>query len=342
MGIVFFIFSVYFLSFMLVEALVNSCGALLLGASQVNILYLFGLLCTALGYTLHGFLCYKKIFYAGKSFLFSLISFVTGIIFLHTDNRIVFVVAAYLCLLFLGICGGYAHSMLSGYVNAPKFGFFLGISMAISIVLQFVVDTIFAENFTKGTVVTALLLINSSVAFFYGNRKQIGSEMAKVGKTDLNISELILGISLVAVMSVILGMEDSLMMLGGENFSYGIMLGASCILSIMCLAIAFVHLNMSNTVSNEKKDVSFQAKFSSIEKTALFTKERFDSFANTYQLTNKEREIFEILITTETATQEIADMFGISRRGLQRHVASIYEKTGTQTRVGLLISFTNM
>ena len=35
--------------------------------------------------------------------------------------------------------------------------------------------------------------------------------MAKVGKTDLNISELILGISLVAVMSVILGMEDSLM-----------------------------------------------------------------------------------------------------------------------------------
>ena len=132
------------------------------------------------------------------------------------------------------------------------------------------------------------------------------------------------------------------MMLGGENFSYGIMLGASCILSIMCLAIAFVHLNISNTVSNEKKDVSFQAKFSSIEKTALFTKERFDSFANTYQLTNKEREIFEILITTETATQEIADMFGISRRGLQRHVASIYEKTGTQTRVGLLISFTNM
>lgn len=471
MGIVFFIFSVYFLSFMLVEALINSCGALLLGASQVNILYLFGLLCTALGYTLHGFLCYKKIFYAGKSFLFSLISFVTGIIFLHTDNRIVFVVAAYLCLLFLGICGGYAHSMLSGYVNAPKFGFFLGISMAISIVLQFVVDTILAENFTKGTVVTALLLINSSVAFFYGNRKQIGSEMAKVGKTDLNISELILGISLVAVMSVILGMEDSLMvaknaagdvslfsyvrlfyavglvmaglladlckgkylglcaacsvilstfaigilgydevsmnvsmaimyfycgfyvmfltyefvglagkempgiitesvspvtcpyqvvgmgritrcvftsltvfvmMLGGENFSYGIMLGASCILSIMCLAIAFVHLNMSITVSNENKDVSFQAKFSSIEKTALFTKERFDSFANTYQLTNKEREIFEILITTETATQEIADMFGISRRGLQRHVASIYEKTGTQTRVGLLISFTNM
>ena len=106
--------------------------------------------------------------------------------------------------------------------------------------------------------------------------------------------------------------------------------------------IAFVHLNMSITVSNENKDVSFQAKFSSIEKTALFTKERFDSFANTYQLTNKEREIFEILITTETATQEIADMFGISRRGLQRHVASIYEKTGTQTRVGLLISFTNM
>ncbi|WP_156885070.1 LuxR C-terminal-related transcriptional regulator [Oribacterium sp. NK2B42] len=41
------------------------------------------------------------------------------------------------------------------------------------------------------------------------------------------------------------------------------------------------------------------------------------------------------LIFTEDSGQEIADALFISRRVLQRHVAAIYEKTGTKSRVGL-------
>ena len=37
--------------------------------------------------------------------------------------------------------------------------------------------------------------------------------------------------------------------------------------------------------------------------------------------------------------QKIADDMGISRRVLQRHISSMYEKTETQTRVGLLMAY---
>ena len=35
--------------------------------------------------------------------------------------------------------------------------------------------------------------------------------------------------------------------------------------------------------------------------------------------------------------QEIAEELGISRRVLQRHIASLYEKMNVQTRAGLLM-----
>ena len=51
--------------------------------------------------------------------------------------------------------------------------------------------------------------------------------------------------------------------------------------------------------------------------------------------TPRETEVFERLITTEDGVQEIADQLFISRRVLQRYIASIYQKTGTKTRAGL-------
>ncbi|MBP3803828.1 MAG: helix-turn-helix transcriptional regulator [Oribacterium sp.] len=54
-----------------------------------------------------------------------------------------------------------------------------------------------------------------------------------------------------------------------------------------------------------------------------------------YEFTSREQEVFEKLIFTEDSGQDIADALFISRRVLQRHVAAIYEKTGTKSRVGL-------
>ncbi len=54
-----------------------------------------------------------------------------------------------------------------------------------------------------------------------------------------------------------------------------------------------------------------------------------------YSLTPREKEVFEILVSTEKKNQEIADELGISRRQLQNHISSIYNKTGAQSRAGL-------
>ena len=67
--------------------------------------------------------------------------------------------------------------------------------------------------------------------------------------------------------------------------------------------------------------------------------EKLEKFFEEFSLTPKEQEAFIKLTTTEMGVQEIADEMAISRRVLQRHIASIYEKTGTKTRVGLLMLF---
>lgn len=58
-------------------------------------------------------------------------------------------------------------------------------------------------------------------------------------------------------------------------------------------------------------------------------------FAVHFGLTSRETEAFERLITSEDGVQEIADGLYMSRRSLQRHIAAIYDKTGTKSRIGL-------
>lgn len=77
-----------------------------------------------------------------------------------------------------------------------------------------------------------------------------------------------------------------------------------------------------------------------IKKAALFSYVRLFyalGLLVKYGFTPKEIETFEKLVTTEMGVQEIADEMGISRRVLQRHISSIYEKTETKTRIGLYI-----
>ena len=63
--------------------------------------------------------------------------------------------------------------------------------------------------------------------------------------------------------------------------------------------------------------------------------ERMTKFSKSYHLTPKESEVLEKLLTTEDGVQKIADSFFISRGVLERHISSIYQKTGTKSRIGL-------
>ena len=56
----------------------------------------------------------------------------------------------------------------------------------------------------------------------------------------------------------------------------------------------------------------------------------------------KEKDVFIQCVTTEAIGEAMAAELSISRRLLQKYIASIYEKTGTESRVGLLRKFYEM
>ena len=76
-----------------------------------------------------------------------------------------------------------------------------------------------------------------------------------------------------------------------------------------------------------------------LSESAMSPQERLKSYAESCSLTPRETEVLERLLTSEDGVQEIAESLYISRRVLQRYIASIYEKAGTKTRIGLFQSY---
>ena len=67
--------------------------------------------------------------------------------------------------------------------------------------------------------------------------------------------------------------------------------------------------------------------------------ESSDNQVKEYNLTPREREVLSLLISSDDKLQEIADKLSISKRTLERYVTSIYKKTNTTSRVGLISLF---
>lgn len=63
--------------------------------------------------------------------------------------------------------------------------------------------------------------------------------------------------------------------------------------------------------------------------------QRIQRFATHYNLTPRECDVLAATIASEQPIKQIAADLGISMRVVQRHLTSIYEKTNTQSRIGL-------
>ena len=63
--------------------------------------------------------------------------------------------------------------------------------------------------------------------------------------------------------------------------------------------------------------------------------ETFRILSELLSLTPRETDVFDKLVNTEESIQEIADGLYLSRRTCQRYIASIYEKAGVKSRMGL-------
>lgn len=107
------------------------------------------------------------------------------------------------------------------------------------------------------------------------------------------------------------------------------------ILMFVVLVLSFAvggYLHFGNKTEKSKESLS---------DSALSPQERLSLYAQSCSLTPRETEVLEKLLTTEDGVQEIADSLYISRRMLQRYIASIYEKTETKSRIGLFQSYTS-
>ena len=114
-----------------------------------------------------------------------------------------------------------------------------------------------------------------------------------------------------------------------EYFGSSSLVMGSCVLSI---AVLLILLKDIISAMYAQKDTAENNDTISNEKA-------LNLYCEYYGFTPRETEVFEKLIVTENGNQEIADELFISRRVLQRHVASIYEKTGTKNRIGLYQSY---
>lgn len=76
-----------------------------------------------------------------------------------------------------------------------------------------------------------------------------------------------------------------------------------------------------------------------VEAAELTSDERLDAFVATFGLTERERDILEVLVASDQSVQDIATTLFLSRSTLYRHISSINKKTDTASRVALINFF---
>ena len=106
----------------------------------------------------------------------------------------------------------------------------------------------------------------------------------------------------------------------------------SCLASIGILLVLLPHIGGAVAVPERDSEESAGQR-------ELSPQERLERYARRWRLPPRETEVLERLLTTDDDLQGIADNLFISRRMVQRYVTSIYEKTETKSRLGLLQSF---
>lgn len=75
------------------------------------------------------------------------------------------------------------------------------------------------------------------------------------------------------------------------------------------------------------------------QQPTLTSEQRLTAFAKRYNLTPRETDVLQAISANDRPLKQVADDLGISLRMVQRHLTSLYQKTGTQTRTGLAMKY---
>ncbi|WP_024865003.1 hypothetical protein [Butyrivibrio sp. FCS014] len=118
---------------------------------------------------------------------------------------------------------------------------------------------------------------------------------------------------------------------------------AVMIISILSVSLMAVALLVSGVIpkpketepARESEESELSLEKEDMTEVKVTEDDAFEIIAGKYDFTDREKEIFRKLVLTEDSGQEISDEMYISRRVYQRHVATLYGKTGAKSRVGL-------
>ena len=103
--------------------------------------------------------------------------------------------------------------------------------------------------------------------------------------------------------------------------------------SLLLILLVLIHILLfvySNALHSREKPEDGSRKTQSGEK------ENMEMFVAAFSLTDREKEVLEVLLVSDENVQNIAEKLMISRAALYRHIASLNEKTGTRSRIGLI------
>ena len=195
--------------------------------------------------------------------------------------------------------------------------------MSLSMYCMMLVSTIciavfkFSGPFLAGLIVF-YLTAGFFVVFFTTSFMELSLYMkradfwAGLGRAVNNITAAVISIGSLKLLSM-----------GINMLVFIFLIGMFIAVSIIAVLYTFQRQQLMDEIKEEKK-------------TELSVQEKIKIITERYALTPREKEVFYQLVFTEDSIQKIADRLYISKRTLERHISSIYEKTGMKSRVGLI------
>ena len=195
--------------------------------------------------------------------------------------------------------------------------------MSLSMYCMMLVSTIciavfkFSGPFLAGLIVF-YLTAGFFVVFFTTSFMELSLYMkradfwAGLGRAVNNITAAVISIGSLKLLSM-----------GTNMLVFIFLIGMFIAVSIIAVLYTFQRQQLMDEIKEEKK-------------TELSVQEKIKIITERYALTPREKEVFYQLVFTEDSIQKIADRLYISKRTLERHISSIYEKTGMKSRVGLI------
>lgn len=217
----FMYFGLYFFVFLLTESLINERAVTVFGAASVNYIYAIGLIFTALGYL--AFSTIKNENNKKNGIIFESLAFLSIIGTIEINAYIPFLLFSYICLFSLGYIGGLIHFETSLELTRKDFSLYLGISSMFGIVLQFITQNIGLSN-NGYLIVIELVLVFIVLLSLHNKSDNTPKESVKMSKITISVRTWVY-IASVAIMSIILGFQDSIIVIKNANgelelFSY--------------------------------------------------------------------------------------------------------------------------